>query len=286
MLLLVENCLSECEDYSPCICAEDEIGQLTVNCLDVQPADIKTAFSRTTALTIFNLVILLPADSDPLPSDLLSGKTASIINIIGSGRESFELDIAVDTFSSSSSTTGQFTILNCNLYKLNFSFLRGFSKLVELRLDSTANISTIQTLPSLPSLTGLAIDNSIGFNDLTGFPSKGLSRLQRLYLFNDELDDYATDIILNAFLDSSSLNTLRFLALGENRLTKVPPQIPLFTSLADLSLNQNSIHFVESNQIAFGAPKVENLLLRYNFMQSIQPGAFIGNYKLIIKHFS
>lgn len=272
----VPSIKAECEDYSPCICGQNAEGNLYINCIDVLPTDIQAAFSRTTALDIYSLVLILPASGGDIPADLLSGKRALLIDFIGPSKDSFQLIMDPGALRSSSSYTMQLVISKCNLIQLDFSFLRGFSRLEELRLDYVSNIKPIENLPPLTNLVGLAIDNSQGFEALTGFPAVAFSQLNHLYLYNDELNDLATGIILDAFVSSASANTLEVLTLSKNMITQVPQQVTALPSILNFALSNNNITLITTGALSLAAPS--KVYLNNISLDAIEADAFQGDY--------
>lgn len=270
----VPSIKAECEDYSPCICGQNAEGNLYINCIDVLPTDIQAAFSRTTALDIYSLVLILPASGGDIPADLLSGKRALLIDFIGPSKDSFQLIMDPGALRSSSSYTMQLVISKCNLIQLDFSFLRGFSRLEELRLDYVSNIKPIENLPPLTNLVGLAIDNSQGFEALTGFPAVAFSQLNHLYLYNDELNDLATGIILDAFVSSASANTLEVLTLSKNMITQVPQQVTALPSILNFALSNNNITLITTGALSLAAPS--KVYLNNISLDAIEADAFQG----------
>ncbi|KZS09145.1 Uncharacterized protein APZ42_026702 [Daphnia magna] len=272
----VPSIKAECEDYSPCTCGQNAEGNLYINCIDVLPTDIQAAFSRTTALDIYSLVLILPASGGDIPADLLSGKRALLIDFIGPSKDSFQLIMDPGALRSSSSYTMQLVISKCNLIQLDFSFLRGFSRLEELRLDYVSNIKPIENLPPLTNLVGLAIDNSQGFEALTGFPAVAFSQLNHLYLYNDELNDLATGIILDAFVSSASANTLEVLTLSKNMITQVPQQVTALPSILNFALSNNNITLITTGALSLAAPS--KVYLNNISLDAIEADAFQGDY--------
>lgn len=236
--------------------------------------DIQSAFSRTTALDIYSLVLILPEGGGNIPADLLSGKRAFIIDLLGTDRDLFQLIMDPAALRSSSSYTKQLVISKCDLSLLDFDFLRGFSRLEELRLDSASNIKPIENLPPLTSLVGLAIDNSQGFEALTNFPARAFSSLNHLYFYNDELNDQAIDIILNAFVTSTSANTLATLTLSKNQITRVPSQVLSLPNILNFALNNNNISLINTGAFSLTAPN--KIYLNNVSLDTIEPGAFQG----------
>jgi hypothetical protein len=271
---IVPNIQAACEDYSPCACGQDANGNLYVNCIEVMPLDIQDAFNRTTALDIYSLVLILPAEGGNIPADLLSGKRALIIDLLGPSKDSFQLIMDPSALRSSSSYTKQLVISVCDLSLLDFNFLRGFSRLEELRLDSTTNIKPIENLPPLTSLVGLAIDNSQGFEALTNFPARAFSSLNHLYFYNDALNDQAVDIILNAFASSTSANTLVTLTLSKNLINRVPSQVLSLPNIKNFALTNNNISLINTGAFALNAP--QKMYLNNVSLDTIEPDAFQG----------
>ncbi len=271
---VLPNIQAECENYSPCACGQDANGNLYVNCIDVMPSDIQAAFNKTTALDIYSLVLILPAAGGTIPADLLAGKRALIIDLLGTSRDSFQLIMDPAAIRSSSSYTKQLVISKCDISLLNFDFLRGFARLEELRLDTTSNVKPIENLPPLTSLVGLAIDNSQGFNDLINFPARAFSSLDHLYFYNDALSDQAVDIVLNAFVSSTSANTLTTLTLSKNQITRVPSQIVSLPNILNFALTNNNISMVNTGAFSLTAPK--KIYLNNVSLDTIEPNAFQG----------
>ena len=275
----VSNSRAECEDYSPCVCGQDALGNLYVNCIDVLPVDIQVAFNKTTAQDIYSLVLILPAAGGNIPADLLSGKRALIIDLLGPNSD-FQLVMDPAAIRSSSNYTKQLVISKCNLSLMDFTFLRGFARLEELRLDYATNIKPVEKLPPLVSLSGLTIDNSRGFEALVDFPAIAFSRLSRLYLYNDDLNDESLAIILNAFVSAPSASaTLEVLALGNNRITRAPEQIGFFPSILDVALTKNNISLITAGAFSLSAPGIRSIYLNNNSLNAIEPNSFQGFFR-------
>lgn len=219
-------------------------------------------------------MLIFPPSGGDIPADLLSGKRALLIDFIGSSRDSFQLIMDPGALRSSSSYTAQLVISKCNLIQLDFSFLRGFSRLEELRLDYISNIKPIENLPPLVNLVGLAIDNSQGFEALTNFPAIAFSRLNHLYLYNDELNDLATGIILDAFVASASATTLEVLTLSKNRISQVPQQITALPNIRDFALTNNNVSLIITGAFSLTAPN--KVYLNNISLDAIEAAAFQG----------
>ena len=88
------------------------------------------------------------------------------------------------------------------------------------------------------------------------------------------LDDTAVSRILDAYLGTSNVSPLRYLALDNNNLSKIPEQIPRFNQLNYLLLNKNKITSLPSGSLKFG-DTLWHLALAENPIDNLQPGAFV-----------
>ena len=88
-----------------------------------------------------------------------------------------------------------------------------------------------------------------------------------------------TDDVAAAILDlmPQSHATLNRLALDRNVLTRVPPQVEYFTSLAFLSVFGNAITALPAQSVAVGG-RLQSLGLQVNAMTAIEAGAFRGDF--------
>ena len=90
------------------------------------------------------------------------------------------------------------------------------------------------------------------------------------------LDDSGVDGILNVFVPHL-IDSLRLVSLRDNRLTKVPHKIRLFSQLNRLNLGYNQLTSVKTGDFNFSTRR-ENvrLWLNHNGITYIQPGALDG----------
>lgn len=87
-----------------------------------------------------------------------------------------------------------------------------------------------------------------------------------------DLNDFDAGFILDSF----GINQLKHLSLKNNRLTRVPDQVKLFSRLNRVILSHNGIQILPSGAFNFTETPLEYLSLANNLLQDIQPGAFQG----------
>ena len=189
----------------------------------------------------------------------------------------FKLQVDANAFLTSTNRVTHVTITPCDLSELDLSFLSTFHSLTDLLLSSSVNVhQALKTLPHpLPSLSTLTLYASKGLNEMIDFPtlSNGLTNVD---IGGNSIDNPAASRILN-WLIKSSADTLSTLYLDSNSLTDVPPQIPSLNKLVFLEMSFNQIKTIRTGELRFNSA-VTNLHLRSNVIDTIQSGAFQGNF--------
>lgn len=101
------------------------------------------------------------------------------------------------------------------------------------------------------------------------------------------LDDAKASQILDTMLSWPGVSPLRLLDMLDNRLTRVPSQLPQFVLLNSIDLSNNLITNVEANAFNFSTATLTSLSLSSNSISSIQEGAFQGIQftSICIRHF-
>ena len=89
------------------------------------------------------------------------------------------------------------------------------------------------------------------------------------------LDDARASQILDTMLSWPRASPLRLLDMFNNRLTRVPSQLPKFPMLNNIDLSYNQIASIKSNTFNFSST-LSSLNLNFNPISSIQKGAFQG----------
>jgi len=90
-----------------------------------------------------------------------------------------------------------------------------------------------------------------------------------------ELDDATVSGILHAYLSTPNASPLRYLALDNNKLTKIPEQIIYFTRLNYLLLNKNKIDSLTTGSLKFGDTLWHLGLAENPLFDNLQPGVFV-----------
>ena len=175
-------------------------------------------------------------------------------------------------------------IQNCNLDRLDFSFLAGFQQLQELAIAYSINIGKAgwARLPPLKSLQRLHIEDremptnssNNGFADNLPPLSRGFSevRLIGIGFSGDEMADRIIQWILN-----SSADTLKILGISYwGNLTRLPRQLYFFKNLNYLWLIcQNfEIKIIEEQSLSLSARSY--FAIHDCGVREIKPGAFQG----------
>ncbi|KAI9554619.1 hypothetical protein GHT06_019892 [Daphnia sinensis] len=270
------------EDYSPCNCNDSPSYGLEITCEGVDVLAIRDIFSRTTTNDLFSFQLTVPSPAEgnvvSIPADLLNGKRAGNI-LLNCPFPDWQLTIDADAFRPSSDLTFFFFTAGCDLNLLDFaSFLDGFLSLTTIFISQSSNVQGIQNLPALPNLDQLIVTYTTGLEKVTDFSRLGNVQLRRLLLNGNQLSDQMADNILNAMASSSSAaSSLEMLWLASNQLTRVPAQLTSFSRLIQLDLSNNSFPVLSSGSFSFNAP-VDYLYLESNTINSIEPGAFQGDF--------
>ncbi|KZS13262.1 uncharacterized protein LOC123472400 [Daphnia magna] len=270
------------EDYSPCNCNDNPSYGLEITCEGVDVLVVRDIFSRTTTNDLFSFQLTVPSPTGgnviSIPADLLNGKRAGNI-LLNCPFPDWQLAIDADAFRPSSGLTFFFFTAGCDLTLLDFaSFLDGFLSLATIFISQSSNVQGIQNLPALPSLDQLIVTYTTGLEKVTDFSGLGNVQLRRLLLNGNQLSDQMADNILNSVASSSSAaGALEMLWLASNQLTRVPTQLTSFSRMIQLDLSNNSFPVLSSGSFSFNAP-VDYLYLESNTINSIEPGAFQGDF--------
>ena len=145
---------------------------------------------------------------------------------------------------------------------------------MQVGLVAVATASKI-TCPDAKVIAPCTCD-AYGANVVMHAPSKP-NEYAALHCAFKELDDAQVSDILDAYLNTAKVSPLRYLALDNNRLTKVPQQISRFTQLNYLLLNKNKIASLPEGSLKFGDDTVWHLALAENpLFGNVQPGAFVS----------
>ena len=264
-----------------CFCSQDvATGDQNVICLGVPFAEIKTTFAVNTGIGNINRFDIVPEVGDnQIPARLLGLHTVRIIHLASCGNNLME--IHRNAFDSSSDTTQEFVVYDCDIKSLIWSFLDGFTRVNRLQLEGATNIQSLGTLPSLPSLKRLSITNSKGFGSLN-FPGSSVSGLQNLDMTeNTELTDGKLESILATLVSAKSLETV---SLKNNPyISAVPSTLAGLVALHSLDLSLCDVNSILSDSLSFSTA-VRKLDLTQNFLADISDNSFEKGISLVKFH--
>ena len=274
------NCV---QDYSPCSCKVVYDNQSAVLCEDVSLETVREVFQRVNDPEIFELELFkLGGDTNTfsVPLDFLGNTTVTsyiLIDCIGlSGNSNPNLVIDPSAFRLSQNSLAKFTVRYCDFgLQKDLNFLSGFNKLEELRFYAANNFSVFQYLPTLPSLQYLDVTSCRGLEQIA-FPDLSPAKLKALSFDSNKISDQTADEILTKLVASNSADSLEFLNLNGNYLTKIPSQVgSVFPQLKTAHIGANNISYIPSSSVTIAYP-LESLYLGTNGLKTIESGAFQG----------
>jgi len=321
-LFVSSSSAGNCDGFEPsCICS-DLSPFLLVFC-DAPISTLKSIFSKTKVKSISSLYIAVNFNDSIIPANLTGNVKISNVeficpidyarpNLSKAGiyiivsfyfylrviLKLFEfnqtvLSVHLSAFGQSKLVTEGFGIGNCDLSKLNWGFLGGFTKLRGLKIDNCNNFATtFNTFPST-SLTALSWLNLEKLSDLNKFvtpnfkyPAVLKNGLTQLTITDVVYPTTTTDTVIQNFLANwitpSSRKTLTDLRFDKNSMTKIPSEVVKYNNLTNVIISRNTQPLiVQSNafNITKNLPAIKRwLYITSSKITSIQPGAFQGNY--------
>ena len=194
--------------------------------------------------------------------------------------EQAPITIDPNAFKSSSNSLQNLVIYNCDLSRLDFSFLTGFDQLLGLGIVNPTSIFNL-TLPPLPSLLKLAIivwNENWNWNEWTQILHPLTNGLHE-FTFIAGVDDEAANRLVQWLLNSSA-TTLQRLELLQTKITKIPQGISNFENLFDrliITCNESEIKVLAENSINFFNGLPEEIQITRCGIGELQPGAIQGN---------
>ena len=274
-------------NLSPCHCIYDQTFHLSptlVACNLVSMINVTHVFERIPAMQWPALVLRLTSSDEnrTIPADLLGNHTTVGVRFV-CPHHGYPLRLNRNAFRSSKQLIEFLYVDECDVGQLNFNFLAGFDKLWVIAFTHTQNnhLANWTIMPPLCNLASLYIRNATrnDLNQWTQFPN--LTRgLHDLCLDGNEINDVEIDRILNWTLKTSA-NSLEYLSLERNNLTKIPRQISLFTKILFVRLDHQKTDIQIITNGSFRIPAhnyiiVSQFSAKNSNISSIQPGAFQG----------
>jgi len=286
------DCPNE-EDYSPCTCSWSTgtggVQNYQVKCYGIDLAEVESVFGRTTTTDLDQFILYLsPIDpTKTIPADLINNHRTRIIRIYCRPVGSPFIIVDSQAFRSSQNLMTNMYLSNCDMSQLNFDFLSGFDKVLQIDFRSMLNVDQANwtSFPQLPSLSGLTIVQSTGFNKWSAFPQLARGLADLIFSINDIQDD-AMNRILN-WTSQYSANTLRLFLIEGNELSQIPKQLQAphsFPNLQLLTLNdqKTGIPLITTGSLSCPSSYSNNLLeASNNRITTIDAGAFQGYFIFI-----
>ena len=199
------------------------------------------------------------------------------------------ITIDPEAFNSSKNYAKYFEISFCDASGLNFKFLQGFNKLLNLSFYSISNVhlAAWDSFPILLEMHTLEITNSKGLDKWTQFPDaiKGLSYFE---LIGNEIGDAAMDRILQWILNSSpyAVFDLRHLKMKMSGLTRIPRLLSTFRNLENIYFEGNQLknQTIGTSSLNFSQHYIFSLFLSSCGINNIEPRTFNGMHFQIVYH--
>ena len=221
------------EDYWPCKCSILDDKLLRLECDRLTSDQYYDLFKHKTPADIDLIGIRGLTPTLSVPKDIIWEHR--VMNQITLGcdyryvKQQYSTTVHPEAFRSSRNFTMRISIHLCDLTMFDFSFLYGFSNLIDLIISDCNNFH-LHNLPHLPNLLALMVYNCKGLNNWTDFPIMK-SGLEVLTLIESELSDDDANGILRWISKSPSYGTLTWLRLAKNKLTQIPSEVKSFLHL-------------------------------------------------------
>lgn len=254
-------------------------------CNRVPVTAVKNVFNKVKDPSYIYSLLLIPNLNDTKITDNIIGyHTISALTISCPARKTNPLIVDAAAFTATKLVTSTIQITGCDLKLVDWSFLKGFSRLFFFSIQYASNLhTTFYTMPS-STFTSLNYFSLYGIDGMNGFSNtslkfpppvpKGLSAFW--VWFSYDLTTAAVQNLLAKWVTPTSTNTLTNVVLGGNNLTTIPPDVSKYTKANDVNFWDNSQPMsIQSGAFNYSIP-IQSLLLEASQIMSVSPGAFIG----------
>ena len=270
----------ECRPYNEVLC--DRIAMKTVRQIFQQKNGNNSSSSNK---KLENLKLKIASDERHLPANLLADHRVTNRIDIECTEDFFFLDeddfgefrIDAEAFRATRNFTREIDIGSCDLKGFDFFFLEYFQNLECLSFYWVSNYHLAAWLTFL-RFNSLKIIRSQLLSEWTEFPAL-VTGLSTISLKKNEIGDAVMDKILQWVIESSSIETLKYLDIEGNELiTRIPKQISKFQNLESLHLDFNKMtsKTLFSRSLPYFSCSVEYLSLISMGIGKIEPGTFRG----------
>ena len=270
------------ENFYPCKCSVLGKKDFSLECINASVDQVLGTFNSTLA-TDFEYIFLEAIDFF-IPKDLFVNHRFKIIELNGNERNPGKCcpEIHPEAFRSSRDVSKNFQIASLNMSKMNLSFLTDFNQLTYLFILQVVD-AHLSGLPQLPNLLELKVTYSSGLNKWTNFPHLE-NGIEHLILAANALNDDCVDRILDSLLKSPTKNTLQYLHLAANALTRIPQQIKYFPVLHKIYLDHQQapgFGYISPLYSTSFMGSIRFMYLPFCFITELEPNAFEGYFSLI-----
>jgi len=225
-VVLGGNCKGD--SYGACTCLYDPATMAgpDVKCNQIAVSTVQSIFKKVKNNYLSRLILTPNINDTKIIPNVIGNHSVGTL-VIGCPKRKTMLIVDPAAFSGTKSVTTDFYTVGCDLRKLNWSFLSGFTKLTSLNVVVCSNfhVTFFSTIPSA-TLTSLSIFSLNSVTGLNGFNNnsmkapaklpKGLGQVYIVYCY--DLGDAALQNLLAKWVTPSSANTLTLLEVGGTSL--------------------------------------------------------------------
>ena len=225
--------------------------------------------------SVFDYVYMQIEDNF-IPEDIFINHGVINISLSGKIPDQYHPEIHPEAFRSCQNVLQYFRLASLDMSKMNFSFLTGFHQLTKLEMTNMIN-THLTAFPLLQNLKELSVSNSARLAELFNF-SFCLNGFEKLILQHIGLTDEDADQILKWIASGPSKETLNYLDLSGNALTRISQHIKLLSGLEILLIGDQTepgFGVVPAFSFYFHHP-IRLLNLSSCYITEIQPEAFQG----------
>ena len=272
----------------PCQCSSYQGNSFTLKCKAIPTQQVAEIFKRPNQTVNIDELELKAATTlgvVHIPANFLSYRKlieTLTLECPSDPNENKQVPITIDPNAFNSSVLEKLNIFNCDLGRLDFSFVAEFRKLRYMMINNASNIEKAKwnQFLILPKYVQLEIRNDKelqnNWNEWVrklGPLTNGLEKFKCYAGFDDEPADLLVQWLLN-----SSVATLWHLELQKTKITKIPPGISNFQYIAyDLRItcDDSEIKVLAENSIKFKDLPF-NIEISHCGIREIKPGAIQG----------
>lgn len=259
-----------------------------VICNGISVEKVKEAFQLAKTKKIGSFFLKTRTRDRKIPAGITGQHKIGKITLECPSRKTNPLIVDPAAFNSTKSSTVELNVKNCDLQKLDWSFLKNFSYLTTLNIFSSSNLHlTFYTLPTatLKNLRVFFLNTVMGLNGFKttnlAFPApppSGLSTLWIWYCY--DFDSPALQIFLAKWVTPTSALSLSSFHLGANSFTEFPSEIKKYTEVQSFGIWANAKPLnIPKGSFDFRG-EINFVDLDLSKISFISPGAFKGNFVL------